>query len=188
MEVRECVSILSPHQHGLQLPASMSFGAGITFQSSARINTGCNALGLSRAFGLGGFQSSARINTGCNVQANARRAAARVSILSPHQHGLQPAAGLETKRHGGVSILSPHQHGLQQREGGDAADGPQFQSSARINTGCNGNPLLRRGLREFQSSARINTGCNWRNCRLSGLHGFQSSARINTGCNGVSRT
>ena len=179
------------------------------FQSSARINTGCNTRARRSGFHFRLFQSSARINTGCNANpprgnyrqhgfnpqpASTRAATGRlepeqkaflvsilsphqhglqhigpsslyhlpyVSILSPHQHGLQrgcpqaQARGqgvsiLSPHQHGlqrnvpfsnnwkdGVSILSPHQHGLQRRHIGVNAFGFRFQSSARINTGCN---------------------------------------------------
>ena len=156
------------------------------FQSSARINTGCNSsyrykprclLGFNpqpastRAAtpsaaqtwsGHSVFQSSARINTGCNGIVRPPLAVYGVSILSPHQHGLQleqdgrfalrlkrfnpqPASTRaatqpphEWQQVQRVSILSPHQHGLQRRRrGADIAGGPLFQSSARINTGCN---------------------------------------------------
>ena len=36
----------------------------------------------------------------------------------------------------------------------------KFQSSARINTGCNGLKVTPQAVAQFQSSARINTGCN----------------------------
>ena len=133
------VSILSPHQHGLQ-PGLQTRRkpSGSTFQSSARINTGCNRQDRNWRSVAMTFQSSARINTGCNCICFRHAGSPFVSILSPHQHGLQPS-GL-WKQGQKVSL---------------------FQSSARINTGCNG--VRRMSLStttKFQSSARINTGCN----------------------------
>ena len=154
------VSILSPHQHGLQLAGQNQRDIGAVFQSSARINTGCN-----HPFGdchaQIRFQSSARINTGCNEIGGRHGGFRNVSILSPHQHGLQPVR--RGRQLGGalfqssarintgcnlvtaapnvspfaVSILSPHQHGLQLQTFSVLSALPEFQSSARINTGCN---------------------------------------------------
>ena len=84
------VSILSPHQHGLQRPCLSAVVPLMMFQSSARINTGCNTSLSRRAIERIVFQSSARINTGCNTAGHVRIVnVIPVSILSPHQHGLQ---------------------------------------------------------------------------------------------------
>ena len=62
------VSILSPHQHGLQrISTTPPRRLRSAFQSSARINTGCNGVSVRTALSDLVFQSSARINTGCNV-------------------------------------------------------------------------------------------------------------------------
>ena len=110
--VQDGVSILSPHQHGLQLIGMTLGDARHCFNPQP---------------------ASTRAATGGRVPAGTN---ARVSILSPHQHGLQlllagllaskkgfnpqPAStrAATTARRGQgwgprVSILSPHQHGLQ---------------------------------------------------------------------------
>ena len=107
------------------------------FQSSARINTGCNAAVVSANIPKAGFNpqpASTRAATAApqigekpltsfNPQPASTRAATAqhypwvdfkaVSILSPHQHGLQRIPYTFTVSAERVSILSPHQHGLQ---------------------------------------------------------------------------
>ena len=155
------------------------------FQSSARINTGCNVFnprfdGFNQCFNPQPASTRAATTTSGRLSLSTR-----VSILSPHQHGLQPtfsacecwkprfqsSARINTGCNADkqrqrdmnieVSILSPHQHGLQPRFNGSLRDLLAFQSSARINTGCNERiNAARQQDNPFQSSARINTGCN----------------------------
>ena len=131
------VSILSPHQHGLQPPRWLRWLAGVQVSILSPHQHGLQLATKRTLVQVGAFQSSARINTGCNVsrfcrpdicgcfnpQPASTRAATRrnpmikvewhVSILSPHQHGLQRHDRSRTAQDSGVSILSPHQHGLQ---------------------------------------------------------------------------
>ena len=158
---------------------------GPEFQSSARINTGCNCW----------LHVADQIDQRFNPQPASTRAATRlhprffqvaqdVSILSPHQHGLQQVT-TRTGLYQWVSILSPHQHGLQ----------PNSSGGRVSKSGCfNPQPASTRAATSFRRGSATRPTVSILSPHQHGLqllnphpegHStvFQSSARINTGCN-----